>query len=159
MGQSAQRGSSDRAFSGRYHRGRVVIALFSNSGQPCRYIATERAVQNIMNEARPCAIYSGLRRHATIDDITRQSRDLDITKEATIVISYAYAKSSNPETFRGDDFSGPRAIVSARTYRGVCTRGQGFTERLRIASLHFVHLTLIEQAVTHRTIARYTRAS
>jgi hypothetical protein len=59
------------------------------------YIAIERAVQKIRNEASTVRdIQAAFDRHATIDDITSiSSRDLDITKEGErIVISYAYQK-------------------------------------------------------------------
>jgi hypothetical protein len=59
------------------------------------YIAIERAVQKIKNEATTVRdIQAAFDRHATIDDITAiSSRDLDITKEGDrIVISYAYQK-------------------------------------------------------------------
>jgi len=57
------------------------------------YIAIERAVQKIKNEANTVGeIRSAFDRHATIDDIKSiSSKDLDITKEGDrIVISYAY---------------------------------------------------------------------
>jgi len=60
------------------------------------YIAIERAVQKIKNEANTVGeIRSAFERHATIDDIKSiSSKDLDITKEGDrIVISYAYTYS------------------------------------------------------------------
>ena len=59
------------------------------------YIAIERAVQKIKNEATTVRdIQTAFERHRTIDDITSITQaDLDITKEGDkIVISYAYAK-------------------------------------------------------------------
>ena len=59
------------------------------------YIAIERAVQKIKNEASTVRdIQTAFERHRTIDDITSiTAADLDITKEGDkIVISYAYAK-------------------------------------------------------------------
>jgi len=59
------------------------------------YIAIERAVQKIKNEASTVRdIQTAFERHRTIDDITSiTAKDLDITKEGDkIVISYAYAK-------------------------------------------------------------------
>jgi Sec-independent protein translocase protein TatA len=59
------------------------------------YIAIERAVQKIKNEASTVRdIQAAFERHRTIDDITSiTATDLDITKEGDkIVISYAYAK-------------------------------------------------------------------
>lgn len=59
------------------------------------YIAIERAVQKIKNEATTVRdIQTAFERHRTIDDITSiTAADLDITKEGDkIVISYAYAK-------------------------------------------------------------------
>lgn len=59
------------------------------------YIAIERAVQKIKNEASTVRdIHTAFERHRTIDDITSiTATDLDITKEGDkIVISYAYAK-------------------------------------------------------------------
>jgi hypothetical protein len=60
------------------------------------YIAIERAVQKIKNEANTVGeIRSAFERHATIDDIKSiTSKDLDITKEGDrVVISYAYTYS------------------------------------------------------------------
>jgi len=57
------------------------------------YIAIERAVQKIKNEANTVGeIRAAFDRYATIEDIKSiTSRDLDITKEGDrIVISYAY---------------------------------------------------------------------
>ncbi len=59
------------------------------------YIAIERAVQKIKNEASTVRdIQTAFERHRTIDDITSiTAADLDITKEGDkIVISYAYAE-------------------------------------------------------------------
>lgn len=59
------------------------------------YIAIERAVQKIKNEASTVRdIQTAFERHRTIDDITSiTATDLDITKEGDkIVISYAYEK-------------------------------------------------------------------
>ena len=59
------------------------------------YIAIERAVQKIKNEASTVRdIQTAFERHRTIDDITSiTAADLDITKEGDkIVISYAYQK-------------------------------------------------------------------
>ena len=59
------------------------------------YIAIERAVQKIKNEASTVRdIQTAFERHRTIDDITSISAaDLDITKEGDkVVISYAYQK-------------------------------------------------------------------
>jgi uncharacterized membrane protein YhiD involved in acid resistance len=58
------------------------------------YIAIERAVQKIKNEANTVPeIRSAFDRHAVIDDIKSiSSRDLDITKDNDrVVISYAYS--------------------------------------------------------------------
>jgi hypothetical protein len=58
------------------------------------YMAIERAVQKIKNEANTVPeIRSAFDRHAVIDDIKSiNSRDLDITKDNDrIVISYAYS--------------------------------------------------------------------
>lgn len=59
------------------------------------YIAIERAVQKIKNEASTVReIQTAFERHRTIDDITSiTAADLDITKEGDkVVISYAYQK-------------------------------------------------------------------
>ncbi len=58
------------------------------------YIAIERAVQKIKNEANTVGeIRAAFERHAVIDDIKSiTSRDLDITKDNDkVVISYAYS--------------------------------------------------------------------
>ena len=58
------------------------------------YIAIERAVQKIKNEANTVGeIRAAFDRHAVIDDIKSiNSRDLDITKDNDrVVISYAYS--------------------------------------------------------------------
>jgi uncharacterized membrane protein YhiD involved in acid resistance len=58
------------------------------------YIAIERAVQKIKNEANTVPeIRAAFDRHAVIDDIKSiNSRDLDITKDNDrVVISYAYS--------------------------------------------------------------------
>jgi hypothetical protein len=58
------------------------------------YIAIERAVQKIKNEATTVPeIRAAFDRHAVIDDIKSiTSRDLDITKDNDrVVISYAYS--------------------------------------------------------------------
>jgi hypothetical protein len=79
--------------------GLIVVALlalgFRIVPAVVEYIAIERAVQKIKNEATTVRdIQAAFDRHATIDDITAiTSRDLDITKEGDrIVISYAYQK-------------------------------------------------------------------
>jgi hypothetical protein len=79
--------------------GLIVVALlalgFKLVPAVVEYIAIERAVQKIKNEASTVRdIQAAFERHATIDDITSiSSRDLDITKEGDrIVISYAYQK-------------------------------------------------------------------
>jgi type II secretory pathway pseudopilin PulG len=79
--------------------GLIVVALlalgFKLVPAMVEYIAIERAVQKIRNEASTVRdIQAAFDRHATIDDITSiSSRDLDITKEGErIVISYAYQK-------------------------------------------------------------------
>jgi hypothetical protein len=79
--------------------GLIVVALlalgFRIVPAVVEYIAIERAVQKIKNEATTVRdIQAAFDRHATIDDITSiTSRDLDITKEGDrIVISYAYQK-------------------------------------------------------------------
>jgi hypothetical protein len=77
--------------------GIIVVALLMLGAKlvpaVVEYIAIERAVQKIKNEANTVGeIRSAFDRHATIDDIKSiSSRDLDITKEGDkIVISYAY---------------------------------------------------------------------
>jgi len=79
--------------------GLIVVALlalgFKLVPAVVEYIAIERAVQKIRNEASTVRdIQAAFDRHATIDDITSiSSRELDITKEGDrIVISYAYQK-------------------------------------------------------------------
>lgn len=73
----------------------VVLLMLGAKLVPAvvEYIAIERAVQKIKNEANTVSeIRAAFDRHATIDDIKSiTSRDLDITKEGDrIVISYAY---------------------------------------------------------------------
>lgn len=73
----------------------VVLLMLGAKLVPAvvEYIAIERAVQKIKNEANTVGeIRAAFDRHATIDDIKSiTSRDLDITKEGDrIVISYAY---------------------------------------------------------------------
>ncbi len=77
--------------------GLIVVALLMLGAKlvpaVVEYIAIERAVQKIKNEANTVGeIRAAFDRHATIDDIKSiTSRDLDITKEGDrIVISYAY---------------------------------------------------------------------
>jgi len=79
--------------------GLIVVALlalgFKVVPAVIEYIAIERAVQKIKNEAGTVRdIQAAFERHRTIDDITSiTSRDLDITKEGDkVVISYAYQK-------------------------------------------------------------------
>jgi hypothetical protein len=79
--------------------GLIVVGLlalgFRTVPAVIEYIAIERAVQKIKNEANTVAeLRAAFDRHATIDDITSiSSKDLDITKEGDqIVISYAYQK-------------------------------------------------------------------
>ena len=79
--------------------GMIVVALlalgFKVVPAVIEYIAIERAVQKIKNEAGTVRdIQAAFERHRTIDDITSiTSRDLDITKEGDkVVISYAYQK-------------------------------------------------------------------
>lgn len=79
--------------------GLIVVGLlalgFRTVPAVIEYIAIERAVQKIKNEATTVPeIRAAFDRHATIDDITSiNSKDLDITKEGDqIVISYAYQK-------------------------------------------------------------------
>jgi hypothetical protein len=93
---SRQRGMS---LVGLIFIGLIVVALlalgFKLVPAVVEYIAIERAVQKIKNEASTVRdIQAAFERHATIDDITSiSSRDLDITKEGDrIVISYAYQK-------------------------------------------------------------------
>jgi hypothetical protein len=93
---SRQRGMS---LVGLIFIGLIVVALlalgFKLVPAVVEYIAIERAVQKIKNEATTVRdIQAAFERHATIDDITSiSSRDLDITKEGDrIVISYAYQK-------------------------------------------------------------------
>jgi hypothetical protein len=93
---SRQRGMS---LVGLIFIGLIVVALlalgFKLVPAVIEYIAIERAVQKIKNEASTVRdIQAAFERHATIDDITSiSSRDLDITKEGDrIVISYAYQK-------------------------------------------------------------------
>jgi hypothetical protein len=74
----------------------VVLLLIGARLVPAitEYIAVERAVQKIKNEANTVPeIRSAFERHAVIDDIKSiTSRDLDITKDNDrIVISYAYS--------------------------------------------------------------------
>ena len=79
--------------------GLIVVALLILGSKVVpavvEYIAIERAVQKIKNEASTVRdIQAAFERHRTIDDITSiTSKDLDITKEGDkIVISYAYQK-------------------------------------------------------------------
>ena len=79
--------------------GLIVVGLlalgFRTVPAVIEYIAIERAVQKIKNEANTVGeLRAAFDRHATIDDITSISgKDLDITKEGDqIVISYAYQK-------------------------------------------------------------------
>ncbi|HET9024461.1 MAG TPA: DUF4845 domain-containing protein [Burkholderiaceae bacterium] len=79
--------------------GLIVVALLVLGSKVVpavvEYIAIERAVQKIKNEASTVRdIQAAFERHRTIDDITSiTSKDLDITKEGDkIVISYAYQK-------------------------------------------------------------------
>ena len=79
--------------------GLIVVALLVLGSKVVpavvEYIAIERAVQKIKNEASTVRdIQAAFERHRTIDDITSiSSKDLDITKEGDkIVISYAYQK-------------------------------------------------------------------
>ena len=79
--------------------GVIVVALLILGARivpaVVEYIAIERAVQKIKNEASTVRdIQTAFERHRTIDDITSiTASDLDITKEGDkIVISYAYAK-------------------------------------------------------------------
>ncbi len=74
----------------------VVLLLIGARLVPAitEYIAVERAVQKIKNEANTVQeIRSAFERHAVIDDIKSiTSKDLDITKDNDrIVISYAYS--------------------------------------------------------------------
>lgn len=74
----------------------VVLLLIGARLVPpiTEYIAVERAVQKIKNEANTVPeIRSAFERHAVIDDIKSiTSKDLDITKDNDrIVISYAYS--------------------------------------------------------------------
>lgn len=74
----------------------VVLLLVGARLVPAitEYIAIERAVQKIKNEATTVPeIRSAFDRHAVIDDIKSiSSRDLDITKDNDrVVISYAYS--------------------------------------------------------------------
>jgi hypothetical protein len=73
----------------------VVLLMLGAKLVPAvvEYIAIERAVQKIKNEANTVSeIRAAFDRYATIEDIKSiTSRDLDITKEGDrIVISYAY---------------------------------------------------------------------
>lgn len=77
--------------------GLIVVALLVLGAKlvpaVVEYIAIERAVQKIKNEANTVGeIRAAFDRYATIDGIKSiTSRDLDITKEGDrIVISYAY---------------------------------------------------------------------
>jgi len=79
--------------------GIIVVALLILGARVVpavvEYIAIERAVQKIKNEATTVRdIQTAFERHRTIDDITSiTAADLDITKEGDkIVISYAYQK-------------------------------------------------------------------
>lgn len=79
--------------------GIIVVALMILGARVVpavvEYIAIERAVQKIKNEATTVRdIQTAFERHRTIDDITSiTAQDLDITKEGDkIVISYAYQK-------------------------------------------------------------------
>ena len=79
--------------------GIIVVALMILGARivpaVVEYIAIERAVQKIKNEATTVRdIQTAFDRHRTIDDITSITpQDLDITKEGDkIVISYAYQK-------------------------------------------------------------------
>jgi len=79
--------------------GIIVVALMILGARVVpavvEYIAIERAVQKIKNEATTVRdIQTAFERHRTIDDITSiTAADLDITKEGDkIVISYAYQK-------------------------------------------------------------------
>lgn len=79
--------------------GIIVVALLILGARVVpavvEYIAIERAVQKIKNEASTVRdIQTAFERHRTIDDITSiTAQDLDITKEGDkIVISYAYQK-------------------------------------------------------------------
>ena len=74
----------------------VILLLIGARLVPAftEYIAIERAVQKIKNEANTVPeIRSAFDRHAVIDDIKSiSSRDLDITKDNDrVVISYAYS--------------------------------------------------------------------
>jgi hypothetical protein len=74
----------------------VVLLLLGFRLVPAvtEYIAIERAVQKIKNEANTVGeIRAAFDRHAVIDDIKSiTSRDLDITKDNDrVVISYAYS--------------------------------------------------------------------
>lgn len=74
----------------------VVLLLVGARLVPAitEYIAIERAVQKIKNEATTVPeIRAAFDRHAVIDDIKSiSSRDLDITKDNDrVVISYAYS--------------------------------------------------------------------
>ena len=74
----------------------VVLLLLGFRLVPAvtEYIAIERAVQKIRNEATTVAeIRAAFDRHAVIDDIKSiSSKDLDITKDNDrVVISYAYS--------------------------------------------------------------------
>ena len=74
----------------------VVLLLIGARLVPAitEYIAIERAVQKIKNEATTVPeIRAAFDRHAVIDDIKSiSSRDLDITKDNDrVVISYAYS--------------------------------------------------------------------
>ena len=79
--------------------GLIVVGLlalgFRTVPAVIEYIAIERAVQKIKNEANTVGeLRAAFDRHATIDDITSiNEADLDITKEGDqVVISYAYQK-------------------------------------------------------------------
>lgn len=74
----------------------VVLLLVAAQLVPAitEYIAIERAVQKIKNEASTVPeIRAAFDRHAVIDDIKSiNSKDLDITKDNDrVVISYAYS--------------------------------------------------------------------
>lgn len=99
MKQLAARKQRGLSLIGLIFVGLIVVALlalgFRIVPAVVEYIAIERAVQKIKNEASTVReIQAAFDRHATIDDITAiTSRDLDITKEGDrIVISYAYQK-------------------------------------------------------------------
>jgi Sec-independent protein translocase protein TatA len=99
MGMTTHLGWRQRGLSlvGLLFVGLIVVVLLMLGAKlvpaVVEYIAIERAVQKIKNEANTVSeIRAAFDRYATIEDIKSiTSRDLDITKEGDrIVISYAY---------------------------------------------------------------------